>query len=190
MGNAKALIYSCPNLEESEETKKLYRTTHGFSNPGEQKDRNYNWKTIDKSNHIFGKPQEKEYNGAKNSLMTDFVDANYPKTKIVDKRLEDFRQATDDMLGTTKYKGTLNANLPEDHVFGVKSIKDDEKNWNMGKCIQGELGKNINPDVDLGKSVVHKSKLSSVQPKEYIPDKTFGVPSVRYDLPKKKIEIC
>lgn len=118
--------------------------------------------------------------------MSDYVESAYPKTKIVEKRLEDFRQATEDMLGTTKYKGTLNDNIPEDHIFGVKSIKDEESNWNAGKCLYGEAGKIIEPDKDLGRSILHRSRLSARQPREYLPEKTFGVPSVRYDLPKKK----
>lgn len=165
----------------------MYRTSHGFSDTGEQKNRNYNWNNIDKNSHSFGKPQEKEYDGTKKTLMSDFLESSYPKTKIVDKRLEDYRQATEDMLGVTKYKGTLNPNLPEDHAFGVKSVKDDEKNWNLGKCLIGESGRDILPDKDLGKNVIHKSKLSAIQPKDYDPNKTFGVPSVRFDLAKKKM---
>ena len=119
--------------------------------------------------------------------MTDYVEYSYPKTKIVDKRLEDFRQATEDMLGITKYKGTLGDNISEEHVFGVKSVKDGENNWNAGKCLHGEAGKISEPDKDLGRSVLHKSKLSAKQPREYLPNKTFGVPSVRQDLPRKNI---
>ncbi len=119
--------------------------------------------------------------------MSDCLEASYPKTKIVPKRLEDFRQATEDMLGTTKYKGSMSANIPEDHVFGLRSIKDAEHCWNAGKCLQGEAGKcSIEPDKDLGRSVLNRSRLSARQPKDYVPDKTFGVPSVRHDLAKKK----
>lgn len=186
MQNVKELIYFCPNIDENEQTKRLYRTTHGFSDPGEQKNRNYNWKDIDKNSFLFGKPQEMELNGALKSLKSDNLEAQYPKTKIVDKKLEDFRQATEDMLGTSKYKGTMNPNLPEDFVFGVKSIKNDGNDWNLRKCLEGEANKKIEPDKDLGKSILHRSKLSSVQPREYDPNKTFGVPSVRVDLSRKK----
>ncbi len=122
-------------------------------------------------------------------MVTDYIEASYPKTKIVDKRLEDFRQATDDMIGKSKFKGTIKSDLDENLVFGVKSIKEDEM-WNLGKCLFGDPNSNIalflEADKDLGKSVLHKSKLGSVQPKEYDPAKIFGVPSIRFDLAKKK----
>lgn len=122
-------------------------------------------------------------------MVTDFIEASYPKTKIVDKRLEDFRQATDEMIGKSKFKGTIRSDLDENFVFGVKSIKEDEM-WNMGKCLHGDPYSNtallLEADKDLGKSALYKSKLSSVQPKEYDPTKIFGVASIRYDLSKKK----
>lgn len=122
-------------------------------------------------------------------MITDFLEASYPKTKIVDKRLEDFRQATDEMIGKSKFKGTVRSDIDENFVFGIKSIKGDEM-WNLGKCLHGDPDLQnpflVEPDKDLGKSIMHKSKLSAVQPKEYDPTKIFGVPSIRYDLPKKK----
>ena len=178
-------MYSCPNITETEETKRMYKTTHGFSDPGEQKDRNYKW-NMDKTQHSFGKPIEKEYNGAKKSLMTDLLDADYPKTNIVTKRLEDYRKATEEGLGKTRYRGTVDPNLGEDFTFGTPSIKNVEDHWNLGKCLQGDENRNVEADSDLGRSTLYKSRLSARQPKEYDPNKTFGVASVREDLPKKK----
>jgi hypothetical protein len=117
------------------------------------------------------------------------MEASYPKTKIVDKRLEDFRQATDEMIGKSKFKGTIRSDLDHNFVFGTKSIKGDEM-WNMGKCLHGDPYTQtailLEADKDLGKSILHKSKLGAVQPKEYDPTKIFGVPSIRYDLNKNK----
>jgi hypothetical protein len=163
----------------------MYKTSHGFSDPGEQKDRNYKW-IIDKTQHSFGKEIEKEYDGAKKSLMNDKLNSDFPKTKIVPKRLEDFRQATEEGLGKTKYKGTFNQNICEDFIFGIPTIKDSENHWNLGKCIHGDSNRNIEPDQDLGRSVLHKSRLSARQPREYDPNKIFGTPSIRQDLPKNK----
>lgn len=186
MENVKDLMYYSSNLEETEENKKLYKTTHGFSDPGEQKVRNYNWRNVDLNSHSFGKTQEMERDGVKKSLMSDYFQGNLPKTIIVDKKLEDFRQATEDMLGKTKYKGTLNENIPHDFVFGIKSIKKNENNWNLAKCMYGDKTKKIETDKDLGKSIVYKSKLSTIQPKDFNNEIVYGTPSVRKDLPKKK----
>jgi len=183
---AKDLIYA-PNIENSEEQKKNYEITHGLCDPGYQKNREYNWYDIDKKSHCFGKPQKREYNGAKNSLITDFQEAQYPKTKIVDKRLEDYRQATDDLIGKSKYRGTINPDIEEDHVFGKPSIKGGDL-WNIGRCINGDTNNPLllEEDKDLGRSISYKSKLPTIKPKEYDPNKIFGLPSIRYDLTKKK----
>ena len=185
MEDLKDILYSCPNINESEETKKMYKTTHGFSDPGEQKNRNYNW-NFDKTQHSFGKEIEKEYDGAKKSLLNDRLNSDFPMTKIVTKRLEDFRQATEDGLGKTKYKGTINENLGEDFTFGIPTIKNSDNHWNLAKCMHGDSNKDIKADPDLGRSILHKSRLSARQPRDYDPNKTFGVPSIRQDLPKKK----
>jgi len=107
----------------------------------------------------------------------------------VEKRLDDFKQASEDMIGKGKFRGCIRDNIDEDFVYGIKSIKNDDL-WNVGKCIHGDnlLAKSLNlePDIDLGRSVIFKSKLQAIQPKEYDPNRIFGVPSVRYDLSKKR----
>jgi hypothetical protein len=181
------VLYNGCLLNEPEDVKKLYTRTHGHTDPGEQKDRNYNW-PVNKTTYVFGKPQGIEMDGAKKSLRTDFLEADYPKTRVVEKRLEDFRQATSDMIGRSKFRGTLNPSLDDNHVYGKKSIIGD--NWNASKCVHGDPEekalKHLTPDPDLGKSILHRSKLSAVQPNIVPSDRVFGVPSVRVDLPQKK----
>lgn len=187
--SAKDLIYN-PIPEETAGVKKLYSKTHGLSDPGSQRDRNYNWHSIDKKNHVFGKFHPIEKDGAKLSLITDFLEASYPKTKIVDKRLEDFRQASEDMIGKSKFKGTLKSDIDENFVFGLQSFKANEM-WNVGKCLYGDPDSQntqlIEQDKDLGKSISYKSKLNIFKPKECEVSKVFGLPTIRYDLPKKKL---
>ena len=170
--------------------KKLYSRTHGLSEPGEQKDRNYSWK-VDKTNFVFGRPDNIEIDGAKKSLRIEFLDSTYPKTKIIDKRLEDYRQATVDVVGRGKFRGMMNVNLDENHVFGKKSIVGE--NWNVGKCISGDPDEkkeeHYNPDPDLGKNVLYRSKLSSLKPRNVNSGRIFGVPSVREDLKKTFVSI-
>lgn len=188
--NAKEVLYTGTELQETDEVKKLYAKTHGITDPGQQKNRNYNW-NFDKYNHVYGKPEFIEFDGAKKSLSSDFLDANYPKTKIIDKRLEDFRQATSDMLGKSKFKGSLGKHVDENTIFGKKTIVGD--NWNVGKCINGDLesrtSKHLEADVDLGKSLHYRSKLEILKPKNcntVNSDKQFGIPSIRYDLNKSE----
>lgn len=181
------MIYNGCLLNEPDEVKKMYQKTHGLSDPGEQKVRNYNW-YVDKNKHAFGLPQEKEFDGAKKSLRMDELKAPYPSTKIVGKRLEDFRQATEDMLGRSKFRGTLHPNLGPDHMFGLPNTLGG--NWNAGKCIYGDPNQitpeALLPDLDLGRDVKYRSKLDSIKPINYDINKKFGVPSIRNDLPKKQ----
>ena len=191
--NAKELIYNGSLLEEPDNVKKLYYKTHGLTDPGEQSTRFYKW-NFDPKNHKFGYFQEKEIDGAKKSLMTDNLFNPYPQTKIVGKRLEDFRQATEDMLGKSKYHGTLNPKFhDENHTFGKECKLGDE--WNAGRCIHGDENtvtkKSVQPDVDLGRDVKYAAKLKNLQPIERDFNKTYGVPSIRRDLPLKKIKsVC
>jgi hypothetical protein len=173
-------------LQETPDVRKIYNKSHGLTEPGERMNRHYKW-YVDKDSHVFGKTTPMEYDGAKKSLCSDFNEANFPKTKIVSKRLEDFRQATSDMVGRSKFKGTLNPSIDENHTFGTKNVLGDT--WNVAKCLHGDVelisDKLVMPDLDLGKTVTHRSKLKNVQLKELDYEKTFGIPSVRYDLHKK-----
>ena len=118
--NTKDILYSGRFLTEDPETKLKYSRTHGHTDPGEQKNREYKW-PVDKKAFVFGKPQPIEIDGAKKSLRTDKLEADYPMTKLVDKRVEDFRQASNLYVGKPKFKGTMRTDLPEDHSFGVKT---------------------------------------------------------------------
>ena len=68
--------------------------------------------------------------------MIDNLYNPYPQTKLVGKRLEDYRQATEDLLGKSKFYGTLNPKFyDENHTFGKESKLGDE--LNVGICIHG-----------------------------------------------------
>lgn len=190
--STKDLIYADMQQKESSPVRKMYQQSHGLTLPGEQKQRNYNW-PVNKDTHVFGKGEFIEKDGAKKSLCPDILESQFPKTKIGEKRLEDFRQATSDMLGRTKFRGALNNNLPHDYTFGVKSLK--ENNWNVGKCLNGDpnilTDKMLEPDSDLGKSVSYRFKNTNMHPSHSNFERNFGVPSVRSDLnaPKER-SVC
>jgi hypothetical protein len=161
-----------------------------LSDPGQQKDRNYRW-PVDKDNFVFGKEEIKEFNGTKKTLESDYLEANYPKSKIVDKRLEDFRQATGDIVGKGKFRGSLHPSIDENFIFGAYKSSNA---WNAAKCIYGDpeekTQRYFDQESDLGKSLHYRSKLKNLRPKEYDGQRTFGVPSIRYDLKKTRSSIC
>ncbi len=188
--NAKELIYNGAPLKESDEVKKLYYKTHGVTDPGEQSLRGFKF-NVDPNEHKFGFFQEKERDGVKKSLGSDFLYNPYPQTKLVGKRLEDYRQATEDMLGKSKFMGTLAPKFYDnDHTFGKSS---NYKDWNASKCIHGDIynntsQSNVEPDIDLGRDVHWKNKLKNLQPSQRDKNRVYGVPSIRNDLPKKELK--
>lgn len=174
----------------------MYNITHNYTSPGEQKDREYIW-PVDKDKYVFGKKDNTEFDGVKKSLRTDLLFSEYPNTNIGSKRLEDYRQATNSLLGKSKFKGTMDTTkIPENFTFGSKSIKNTDSTWNIAQCIHGNIDslkpEYVTKDADLGKNILYNSKNSRLQPKSDIdPNRYFGVPSVRSDLKcKEKESIC
>ena len=186
--NAKDLIYYGAK-DEPENVKELYYKTHGITEPGQQNTRYYNW-NFDPKTHKFGYYQEGELDGVKNSLMTDTLLNPYPQTILVNKRGEDFRKSTDDILGKGKYHGTLNPRyFDEDHTFGKESKLGDQ--WNAGRCIHGD-GTTVTPesvkaDEDLGRDWHYGAKLKNLKPTQTDMSRVYGVPTIRRDLPKKLV---
>lgn len=181
--SAKDVIYDNAKLQEEPEVQKLYQKTHGLTQPGEQLKRDYNWH-FNPNNHVFGKPDTFEQSGCAKSLKSDKIDADFPKTKIGNKRLEDYRQATATLVGTQAYHGSLRNDIDPEFTYGKKAIREDV--WNSAKCIIGnpESVKEVEPDRDLGRSVAYSTKISRKQPVSDTGDRIFGVPSIRYDLKK------
>ena len=82
----------------------LYRKTHGHFEPGEQKKRDYNW-TVDPRDHAFGYSEKKVLDGAAQAMKYERLEESYPKTQIIKKTVEDFRQVNGDPLGKSKNLG-------------------------------------------------------------------------------------
>lgn len=189
ISNAKDLIYYNSG-EEPDNIKLLYFKSHGTTDPGQQMSRFYKW-NIDPKTHKFGVFKEGEIDGAKNSLKGDNLFNPYPQTKLVNKRYEDYRQATEDMLGKGKFHGSLNPKCyDENHVFGKGSKLGDA--WNAGRCIHGDettvSPETVKSDPDLGRSWRFGAKLKSLQPTQNDLNRIYGVPSIRRDLQKKKVK--
>jgi hypothetical protein len=184
--NTKDLIYYGAK-DEPENVKELYYKSHGVTDPGKQNTRYYKW-DIDPKNFRFGYYEKGEIDGAKNSLNNDGLLNPYPQTKLVNKRAEDFRQATGNMLGKGKFYGSLNPKFyDENHIFGKESKLGDD--WNAGRCIHGDkttvTPESLETDVDLGRNWRYGAKLKSLQPTQTDSNRVYGIPSIRRDLPKK-----
>ena len=152
------------------------------NDPGQQKDRTYNW-NIDKTKHKFGYAEQKVLNGAAHSLHPERLGSGFPKTVIVKKTVEDFKQVAHDILGKPKNLGQGKIPVEPDHAFGVSTIGNDA--WNAAKCMHGEpTDKEIEPDADLGKTL--KAGCRNEVRTDADINRTFGTPTIRNDIPFKE----
>jgi hypothetical protein len=122
-------------------------------------------------------------NGAAAALHSERPEEAYPKTTIVQKVVEDHKAVGSDILGTSKNLGQGQADRGNEFVHGVRNLTGGEQ-WNAGRCIHGEpTASQILPDHDLGKSV--KPNCRNVVRKEEDQHRSFGVPTIRKDIPYK-----
>ncbi|KAL4491814.1 hypothetical protein ABPG72_006069 [Tetrahymena utriculariae] len=160
-----------------------YVRSHGNYEAGEQKNRNYNWK-VDPQQHRFGKTDKIASNEVVYCLNQEALQDQFPKTTIVQKKQEDFRNFKEDHLGLPKNLGQTNAKNNPDMVFGARLGGPDE--WNAGKCISGEATlKEVQTDKDLGKT--NRFGFRNVT-KEGDENRVFGVPTIRNDIMKPQMK--
>jgi hypothetical protein len=82
----------------------MYKKTHGNFAPGEQKNREYDWK-FNPSAHVFGYGEKRVEHGAAMALTSERYENQFPKTVIVKKTVEDHRAVASDLLGISKNLG-------------------------------------------------------------------------------------
>lgn len=111
---------------ESEEGKHLYKVSHQDFEVGEMVDRKYDWSRIPKESK-FGveTPHNNDGIHVKKTLKWLHNTQQEKTTKIVSKRVDDFRERTQPQLGKVHdpIKDTLR--VTPDHTFGVM-VKPDE----------------------------------------------------------------
>jgi EF-hand domain-containing family member B len=165
-------------IEKDPEIQALYIKTHGNFECGQQRDRKYNWK-FDPKTHVFGKKFFVPENGAKNCLQPDFAQDEFPRTRIVKKNVEDYRNFRQEPIGKVKNQAqTTTTTIKEGHAFGFTSKIKDE--WDAAKCISGEpTEKEVETDFNLGKSVQFGYRTTPHPGDE---DRVFGVPTIRSDI--------
>ncbi len=174
------------------------------SDIAKQKNRNYNWGSVDPATHRFGTPAQNSdlssskavreclqppsstsavpHSGAAPAAVAGGAGEEgpaYGRTRIASDRVQQFKAAHGHDVGHRRaLVGTL-ASLPSDHTFGVKYDADD---WTAKKAIEGSYtAEEQLPDKDLGRSVSRfPASLHGAAP-EVPPNRVFGVPSTRYD---------
>lgn len=151
--NAKELLYpSGGGRQEAEDIANMYKKTHGNYFPGEQKNREYNWK-FNPGDHRFGFGEQKVLNGAAMCIHHERPEEHFPKTVIVKKNVEDHNAVANDQLGVSKNLGQGQVPRGNDFVHGIKNVTGDDP-WNAARCIHGEPRScDVQDDKDLGKSI-------------------------------------
>lgn len=170
--SAKGLIYPMVK-EDMEKYKEMYQKSHGTSDPGVQKNRMYDWNTIDPNLHKFGVKHKAGVKQGVAKCLNPQMDPEYRSSTIAPKQVED-RKDTNDQIGKSKHLGHGRTHLPDDFTFGVGGSTNE---YGAQRCIQGEYSEQEQqPDDDLGKAVTRGWRnVTSDQ-------RAFGVPSVRGDI--------
>ena len=176
------------SLEEKPEHAANYAKTHGNIPAGEQKHRGYMWSSdLDPKTFPFGYGEQKLPNGVAKAVEPERYEQAFPKTVIVKKTVEDLKAVSQDPLGKVKNLGQGYHPISQDTVFGIKNCPDGSSNWNAAKCINGDpSARELEPDNDLGRCTKIGSR--NVVRCEADKDRVFGCPTIRTDIPMKKMK--
>ena len=142
-------VINPPEQAESEAVRCMYRKTHRNYLPGERVDREYAWPDQVDSAFVFGTIRNKVAGDIELALKwarpTD-------DTQTVIKRLQDFRDATSDVLGHPR--NSLQGGPPVEPGFRF-GIRYDGGGLTAGDCINGNFGdvSELLPDARVGKSI-------------------------------------
>lgn len=178
----KALLYPVAPEEEKEAPT---CALHGVAREGEQRRRNYDWGKSaihgDPSTHRFGEVGVKPPAGASGVAMAlnPEEDDDAPRAIVVPLRQADCAAARADRVGKTRRLGgpAMESKDGERRTFGASATGADP--WSAADCIRGDYAlEDQLPDRDLGKSVAAGYRNFAVDP-----TRTFGVPTVRSDVP-------
>ena len=97
----------CPKAKD------LYIRSHGNYQPGQQRNRNYNWGTsnIDPREHVFGTTEKNRLHNGVGLCMDPSKDAAVPKSRITSKQVQDTKNLKD-QLGRARNLGHGCVTLP------------------------------------------------------------------------------
>ena len=173
--DAKQLLFPTVTEDDSQHHAQ-YLKSHSDFGPGEQRDRDYAWKSagIDPKTHRFGVVDETaKLTNLVELCLKPGIDDAVDKTRITAKAVED-RKNTSDQLGRVRNLGFSSRNLPADHIFGVAGASD---RWDARTCIQGAYSAAEQAtDPDLGRSTTLGWRNVTTE------TRAFGCPSIRNDV--------
>ncbi|KAL6757424.1 flagella associated protein [Haematococcus lacustris] len=169
--------------DEGTQTHSLYLRSHGDYMPGEQRRRNYDWDSTqvqDPAQHRFGLTDKDSYREGVRKALQPGLDQSLPAAKAVITKLhEDHKLTNVDQLGAVKKLGTGDRGLGPDHAYGMPSLKAGMREPGVDELFKLNLTlEQQQPDADLGKSL--REGYRNIAPE----GRTFGVPSIRTDIPK------
>ncbi len=133
----------------------LYKRSHGSYQPGEQRNRNYQWNIDPKTTRFGAKGDTIALNGISKNISEVLKGAAENDLKnsvpIVNKKnVEDYYN-TKESLGKTRNLGQESAHRPSDMVYGKPS---GVKGLSAAEVIRGKYAPaDLQPDRDLGKSI-------------------------------------
>jgi len=165
---------------ETNETRALYRKTHGSFDPGEMHRREYEWPQLVKDNPHFrfgsgdGVDTSNRGVGAKTALTMDAGDIPHgvPLTLIGKDTQEHYRLVASDHLGKPRNLMQTITKNPSDHTHGIKSGTDK---IHAGALMRGFYSDAEQlPDDDLSRCTVPGRR-------NFLTQTPFGVPTVRID---------
>ncbi|XP_071822660.1 EF-hand domain-containing family member B-like [Apostichopus japonicus] len=124
-------------MREDQEGKDLYKFTHHEFEVGESLDRNYDWTRYPKD-MVYGIPTPHNNDGKHVAKSLTWLRNNDldKGTKVVSKRVDDFRERTQPQLGTVHDPIRDTMNVTPDHSFGIL-IRPDE--YGAGDLIHSRL---------------------------------------------------
>jgi len=178
--DAKNLIYM-PSAKPVQGERAQYIKSHGSYGPGEQRSRDYDWGGRDLKTHRFGEGVGSYV--ALNGLALGATGAMEPldEPPVVASRMRNFK-SLQDKLGKSRFLGHTNAfQFGRDHCYGKKSVRG-EGQWDARDCIAGDYApEDCMPEPELGITLTPGYRNVLTEKSRH---RSFGVPSVRTDIPK------
>ena len=174
----KDLLQTGFTLNEDDAVQKMYLKSHGNYQPAEQKNREYQW-PFEAKNHVFGKADRIVPNEVQKCLQPERLNAEaFPKTTLVKKNIEDFRDFAQDTLGMPRNLGQTKRIVDPNQIFGVNTKPDDE--WHAKECIRGDASfKECYDDGTLGRATRFGFR-NQTRPGDE--NRVFGTPTIRDDI--------
>lgn len=173
-GQVREVMQSGPGKDDGA-TRELYRRTHGHYAPGEQRVRGYDWGGQDPNAVVFGRPPQAHDDTEIARVLAHEAGRG---AAVVPAVLADFKATRADELGRVRTQGYGDRACVAEPA-GIASTRFEEMGVEaLLKHQAGSAG--LEPDADLGRSLRPGFRNMTRAGDE---DRSFGVPSVRVDLP-------